>query len=1233
MHQQPDSTEMASPSAARSVARKAILGVTLVALVVLVTVAVRQNVTSEEQVVTQFNRYQEELAARTGTTVRHTLESSADELRMVASLLGAESTERPVARAAVVEAFLARAITGDRYSAGLLRPDGSTFQIRGPLGAMVEQHRADIQRWSNGAEDGEDVRLFGPSPLPEAATPVQGARPAELHAGYVLAKRVKQRGGQGASEPIRTALLAFSLADVVDRTGLGGSDASGHQFWILDAKGILLWQSEHPEMVLYSVSRYTREKDSDCGECHSSLDYVERALERQSGSATYQLIGGEKKIAAFARVRFGGAVWIVAINSTYDSVTGFHRSNRTNTVLLVLGIALVLAGGLSLAYRSDRRRLEAEQTARTWKARQVFERQLRLSQQRFRTIFESVHDAIWTVDPEGNVEFVNSQVADATGTPADRWRGRPAGELVDPADREAGTMAEQLARQGTPQSYEVHMGRQGELRLYSVKTVPLREEDQIVGTASLARDITVARRAQEKLRQASEHERVLNAVMRIGQTNAELAVKLEQALDQLLSIPWLPLAPKGAILMMNAEGDALEMQAARHMDETSATCARVGLGECLCGRAAEQGELVFAATVDARHERALHRAEPHGHYCVPLLAEKQVLGVIVLYLPHGHVRGPDEESFLRILASTLSGIIVRDRAAEALRRSEERYQLATEGATDGLWDWDLLGERVFYSARWHAMAGLQPGEVAPTPGTWFDRVHEDDVEELRRLIQAHLDGDLSHVECEYRILHTDGSWRWMLCRGMAVWNESGEPTRMAGSQTDIARRKSAEEQLLHDAFHDPLTTLANRALFMDRLERSLRRTRRRPQHMFAVLFVDLDQFKVINDGLGHQAGDTLLCNVARRLALLVRAGDTVARFGGDEFAILLDDITEPRDATLVAVRVGEEVRKPHLIGGHEVATTASIGIALSTTGYTRADDILRDADTAMYRAKASGRARHQVFDKMMHFQALSTMRLENDLRRAIDRQEFRLHYQPIVSLATGRIVEVEALVRWAHPERGMVSPLEFIRVAEETDLITPLGEWVMRTACAQCARWRAELDASLRVAVNVSAKQLDHGNIHTVVMGILEDTGLHPTGLTLELTESCIVGTSKQNIGRLQALARLGVHVALDDFGTGYSSLYTLKHLPLDTLKIDKAFIRDLARTAEDRSITGGVITMAGELGLAVTAEGVEDLEQLDILRRFNCDRVQGFLLCAPQPPELMHEFLARGGLILPATT
>ncbi len=569
---------------------------------------------------------------------------------------------------------------------------------------------------------------------------------------------------------------------------------------------------------------------------------------------------------------------------------------------------------------------------------------------------------------------------------------------------------------------------------------------------------------------------------------------------------------------------------------------------------------------------------------------------------------------------------VESRTAE-LTESEERYALAAQAANDGLWDWNLATGRIYFSPRWRAMLGRSTSELGDGLAAWLDCVHPDDRESMRAALEAHVAGHTSHFEGEYRLRHRDGTDRWMLVRGLAVRDPAGRPTRVAGSQTDVTERKSAEEQLVHDALHDQLTGLPNRVLFLDRLANALSRTQRNADYLFAVLFLDLDRFKVINDSLGHAAGDRVLVAVGDRLARCLRPGDTVARLGGDEFAILLDDIHSVEQASEAARRIHTELAMPLDLADNEVFTTASIGIATSRTGYSKPEDVLRDADTAMYRAKNLGKARHQVFDTGMHARAMKLLLLESDLRRAVEQRSFELRFQPIVALADDALSGFESLLRWTHPTRGAVPIEEYLPLAEETGLIAPLGWWVLEEACRRLVEWTRSHPwiAGITMSVNLSARQLAQSELAERVERALAISGLAPARLRLEVTESAIIDHTEIASGTLAALKRLGVGLDLDDFGTGYSSLSYLHRLPIDRVKIDRSFVRGMLEAADSMEIVRAIVGLAHGLGLEVVAEGIEDAAQAATLRSLDCPLGQGFYFAPALSESDVRSRLARG--------
>ena len=561
-------------------------------------------------------------------------------------------------------------------------------------------------------------------------------------------------------------------------------------------------------------------------------------------------------------------------------------------------------------------------------------------------------------------------------------------------------------------------------------------------------------------------------------------------------------------------------------------------------------------------------------------------------------------------------ITERKMSENALRESEERYALAIEGASDGLWDWDMRTNDIHYSLRWKSMLGWEDSEIGSSPDEWFRRIHPEDLEQFRILLNAHIEGASPHFEAEHRILHKDGAYLWVLTRGIAVRDETGKPYRMAGSQTDVTDHRRAQDQLFRDAFYDSLTGLANRTLLMDRLAQSLGRAKRSRDETFAILFLDLDRFKNINDTLGHIAGDKILIGVGEKLESCVRPGDTVSRIGGDEFVILLENVTDLPKAKIVTERIERKLSLPMDLDGQEIFMAASIGIVVASGDYEKPEDVLRDADIAVYRAKALGRGCHVTFDPTMYQKTVALLELESDLRKAVERQELFLHYQPIVSLETGILVSAEALVRWQHPQQGLVSPGEFIPLAEETGLIVPIGEWVLRKVCEQVSEWRRLNGSSPIVAVNVSGHQLKQASFASVVKEILDHYGLSPDSIELEITETVLMNNLEHTNKVLSELREMGLHLSLDDFGTGYSSLSYLQRFPVQKLKVDRSFVLRLGLDSGSSEIVSAIFQLAKKLGLDVVAEGVETSQAASRLRAMGYKLAQGFYFARPSEAE-----------------
>ena len=491
---------------------------------------------------------------------------------------------------------------------------------------------------------------------------------------------------------------------------------------------------------------------------------------------------------------------------------------------------------------------------------------------------------------------------------------------------------------------------------------------------------------------------------------------------------------------------------------------------------------------------------------------------------------------------------------------------------------------------------------------------QEDLEIADAALKSMLEQQKDLLQLEVRHQRRDGGPVWALWNVARYQDPSDEQVYLLLQLQDITERRQSEEKLRHDAFHDPLTGLPNRALFADHVKLTIARAKRAPQRHFAILFCDLDRFKVINDSLGHMVGDQLLAEVARRLEKCLREGDTVARVGGDEFTILLEDLDNEAEAEEVANRIQAEVSAPILLDGREVYTTMSIGLVTGNGDSRDPEDLLRDADTAMYRAKSLGKARHVIFDHTMHASAINLLQIETDLRKALDKGQFFLQYQPIVSLDDFRVCGFEALIRWHHPERGLISPLDFIPIAEDTGQIIAIGEWALNEACRQMHRWETAypVAAPLFISVNLSCKQFNHPLLIEQVADVIKRTRISPRRLKLEITESAVMDNIDSATSMLRQLRDIGVQLAIDDFGTGYSSLSYLHKFPIDTLKIDRSFVTRMAENPENIEIVRTIILLAQVLGMDVIAEGVETKDQLKLLRDLKCEYGQGYYFSRP---------------------
>jgi diguanylate cyclase (GGDEF)-like protein/PAS domain S-box-containing protein len=638
-----------------------------------------------------------------------------------------------------------------------------------------------------------------------------------------------------------------------------------------------------------------------------------------------------------------------------------------------------------------------------------------------------------------------------------------------------------------------------------------------------------------------------------------------------------------------------------------------------------RGETIDASDVSAATRAASPAPAKLGDlFCAPILIHDRLRGGLMITadgrLPRGF-----EESF-RTLASHVTLALERLELTENVRRSEERFRALVQNASDIITVVDLDGRITYETPSVERILGYAPEELEGRP--ILDIVHPDDHEaSIAYFLEAMRHGGVT-APVRWRVQHADGSWRYV----ETIYKNLAEDPNVGGmllTTRDVAERKELEDQLAHRAFHDVLTGLPNRELFTDRVEHALARQSRASERV-AVLFFDVDDFKTVNDSLGHAAGDQLLVAVARRLDECLRGGDTAARLGGDEFGILLEDVADMREAAGVAERLIESLRPPFEIDGKTTFVYASVGIALSEeTPGQHAAELLRNADVAMFTAKRRGKGRYEFFEPDMHTAALRRLELKAELQQALEGDQFFVHYQPSVDLASGRITGIEALVRWKHPEQGIVPPLDFIPLAEETGLILPIGRWVLREACRQARKWQqAHPDnPELSVGVNLSGRQLQDPTIVADVRAALEDTQLPARTLILEITETVLLQDAEAAASTLAALKDLGVKLAIDDFGTGYSSLGYLDRFPVDIVKIAKPFIDGVAHGPDESAVAAAMITLSSTLGLKTVAEGIEDADQLAELRALSCDQGQGFFLARPVAPADVAILLAAGAL------
>ncbi len=785
---------------------------------------------------------------------------------------------------------------------------------------------------------------------------------------------------------------------------------------------------------------------------------------------------------------------------------------------------------------------------------------------------------------------------------------------------------------------------------YLIKPV---EPEQLESAISQALNETRLR--HEKTRLLSElNEKVtwLIALSKIGQSVTS-TLELDDVLRRIVEAGvQLTDADEGFLALLDQTSGDLFLRATKNIEGEITSSMRLPVTDSLLGEVLKSGKPVrqIAQEFDPPIKIStglLVRSLLH----VPIFSKGRPLGVLsVDNRKKKQPFTPKDEVLLTSLADYASvalenaslyqqarhEIAERKRTEAALRESEERFELAVRGANEGIWDLNLKSNKIHYSPRWKEMLGYQEDEVGDEPGEWFSRVHPEDVEILKAALVNHLNGKTEHLEAEYRIRCKDGAYRWMVCRGIAVRATNGDVSRVAGSQTDISERKEVDGKLLHVAFHDRLTDLPNRALLMEHLQKAIQHAQTGPGYSFAVLFLDLDKFKDVNDSLGHPTGDQLLISVARILQNALGKKDIVARLGGDEFVIFLDQIQDKEDAIGKSREILSILAAPIRLGQHQVFISTSIGIVLSTLGYSKPEDVLRDADIAMYAAKSQGKSTFQLFDPLMRERIVKRMAMEADLKQALEKKQLLICYQPIISLKNGQLYGLEALVHWQHPQHGLLAASEFILMAHEIGLILPIDRWVFEEACRQVKNWQSvhQLQPPLKASVNLGSSLLLHSNLIDSIKESLAITGLPAESLVLEIAESILSLNVEPLSQMIVELRRIGASVQIDDFGTSYSSLLHLKDLPVNALKIDPAFVERITDNGENTEIPSMIIKLAHELGIEAFAEGIETAAQLSYLRDMGCDYGQGYFfsesLNAEASGQLVEKAAAQGNLSLP---
>ncbi len=836
------------------------------------------------------------------------------------------------------------------------------------------------------------------------------------------------------------------------------------------------------------------------------------------------------------------------------------------------------------------------------------------------SIFNSIRDSILIINSESLIERVNPATFELTGYSESELIGMPINILTRKSSFFEKVFQRALDREVLARRLDTCCVRKDGSR-YSVSISLAKILDPATGEQKIvcvARDITDRKRLDAESRAVS---RIIHGVS----TTTNLGDFLTLVHTEVKRIIY---AENFFVALFEPETEMLTMEF--WVDRHDPMPPPIKLGHTLSAYVFRKGESMLLTNTEVQLLIEDGLVESVGTDApiwlgVPLKTKTGSIGVLVVQdYENSDTYDQRDVRLLTSVADEIAIAIERKKNEKELRRSNERFKLMTRASSDAVWDWNLETNELWWNEGFQKLFGYSADEANRTSAEWTARFHPEDTERVSLNIKRTIESGATNWTDEYRFRRRDGSYAYVVDRGYLVRDGNGRSIRMLGSMMDVSEQKSLEEQLTHQALHDPLTRIANRALFRDRVEHALVRAERNSSTI-AVLFLDIDNFKSINDSMGHEAGDKLLIAVAERLQDCLRNTDTAARLGGDEFAVLADSVSSTGEAVMIGERILDVFRQPFNLGAKDVYVGTSIGIALSWDQASSSETLLRNADLAMYLAKSQGKGKFVVFERKMHEALVERVELESDLRRGIEAREFVVHYQPIFDLGIGELLGMEALVRWMHPKLGLIPPQKFIPLAEETGLIVPLGEWIIVEACNQVQEWRKafEGDIDLSVSVNISIRQFHERDLAHVVSRALKESGLPPRSLILEITESFMMEDAETTIVKLQKLKDLGVRLAIDDFGTGYSSLSYLQRFPVDILKIDKSFIDKLGQGSEGNAVAKAIIMMGESLKLRTIAEGIEHPEQITELKGLGCGAGQGYHFAHPLTKEAMVDYLS----------